>query len=825
MPKTSSSTSVKKPAAKKAARKTVVKKTIRKTTVGKTGVKTIVAGKIVRKPVAATPEPPKRSRARVLNEHPGNLAADPHDHAANEAIATRSARRTPPCKPRKLTATDIAAVPPSADTPAGSMVARVSDAIERELSKIERIVGNPSRLYPAQRIETESRARVLASLARTLKEVGCPAVDKGANQPSAFPDARSIEGTIPYFSNGQRDDLIQRRYIEAVIAAFDPAFGADVLNPVSPVYGGRMVDVSGLHLWTWDARPYPVFPAAEDVWSDGPNWQTGHWLTGRLGAAPLDALVGTILDDANVAGARTDNLRESCDGYVIDRPMSPRAAIDPLAMAYAFDATVAGGELTFVQRGAPPVAEIDEDELVDPQKGALARLTRGQETELPREVSFGFTDGAADYRRSAVTSRRLVGGSNRTLHSDFAVITDDAAATRRADIWLQDLWAGRESIELSLGMKRLSLAPGDVIGVTVNARRRLFEISELVDTQSRQVKARSIDPEVFSVPLFAPRVKPPMIPPALGPVQALVLDLPSIDSSEPPVLTRLAILADPWPGSVAVWRSTDGLSFEKAATALVPSIIGETLDPLPAGPTSCWHRSGEMRVALYGRALASIADARVLDGANAAAVLNASGVWEILQFANAELVGDKTYKLSRLLRGQAGSEYAIADPLPAGSPFVLLDDHVVTIARGLSALDRAIDLRIVATGRSHDDPSALALTMTPQPFALMPLSPVHVKAVRAGDGIHVSWIRRTRRDGDNWGVEVPLGEDTEAYTLDILSGTSVVRSMSSAAPSVLYANADELADFGTPQPSLHGRVSQMSSTVGRGHPAEFTLTL
>ena len=658
-----------------------------------------------------------------------------------------------------------------------------------------------------------------------LTEVGCPAVDKGANQPSAFPDARSIEGTVPYFSNGQRDDLIQRRYLEAVIAAFDPDFGAAMLNPVSPVYGGRMLDVSGLHLWTWDARPYPVFPAAEDVWGDGPNWQTGHWLTGRLGAAPLDALVGAILDDANVTDARTDNLRESCDGYVVDRPMSPRAAIDPLAMAYAFDATVAGGDLTFVQRGAPPVAEIDEDEMVDPQKGALARLTRGQETELPRKISFGFTDGAADYRRSAVTSRRLVGGSNRTLHSDFAVITDDAAATRRADIWLQDLWAGRESAEFSLGMKALALAPGDVIGVTINARRRLFEISELVDTQSRQVKARSIDPEVFSVPLSAPRVKPPAIPPALGPVQALVLSLPGIDSSEPPVLTRLAIFADPWPGSVTVWRSADGLSFEKAATAFAPSIIGETLDPLPAGPTSRWDRGSEARVMLYGGALASVADARVLDGANAAAVLNASGEWEILQFANAELVDDKTYKLSRLLRGQAGSEYAIANPLPAGSPFVLLDDHVATIARGLGALDRAIDLRIVATGRSHDDPSALALTVIPQPTALLPLSPVHVKAVRGGDGIHVSWVRRTRRDGDNWTVEVPLGEDTEAYTLDILSGSSVVRSISSALPSVLYASADELADFGTPQSSLHGRVSQMSSTVGRGHPAEFTLTL
>lgn len=658
-----------------------------------------------------------------------------------------------------------------------------------------------------------------------LTELGCPAVDKGANQPSAFPDARSIEGTVPYFSNGQRDDLIQRRYIETIIAAFDPEFGAGELNPISPVYGGRMIDISGLHLWTWDARPYPVFPAATDVWSDGPNWQTGHWLTGRLGAAPLDALVGTILNDAEVEGARTDSLRESCDGYVIDRPMSPRAAIDPLAMAYGFDATVAGGELTFIQRGAAPVAEIAEDDLVDNAKDALARLTRGQETELPREMSFGFTDGSADYRRSAVTSRRLVGGSNRTLHSDFAVVTDDASATRRADIWLQDLWAGRESVALSLGMKALTLTPGDVVGVTINARRRLFEISELVDTTSRQVKARSIDPEVFSVPLFAPRVKPPAIPPALGPVQALVLDLPSIDASEPPVLTRLAIFAEPWPGSVTVWRSTDGLSFEKAATAFAPAIIGETLDVLPAHPTGCWDRGSGTRVALYGGALASVTEARVLGGANVAAVLNPAGTWEILQFANAELVDEKTYTLSQLLRGQAGSDYAIADPLPAGSPFVLLDDHLVTIARGLDALDRAIDLRIVATGRSHDDPSALSLTVTPQATALMPLSPVHVTAAREGGGIRVSWVRRTRRDGDNWGVEVPLGEDSEAYTLDIMSGASVVRSILCATPSMLYASADELSDFGAPLTTLHGRVSQMSSTVGRGYAREFTLTL
>jgi hypothetical protein len=586
-----------------------------------------------------------------------------------------------------------------------------------------------------------------------------------------------------------------------------------------------MIDVSGIHLWTWDARPYPVFPAAIDVWSDAPNWQTGHWLTGRLGGAPLDALVGALLEDSGITGVETGALREGCDGYVVDRPMTPRAMIEPLALAYAFDATPIEGQLSFVPRGGAPVAEIAEDDLVLPDKGAPATLTRGQETELPREISFGFTDGAADYRRSAVTSRRLVGGSRRTVHTDLAIVTSDAAATRRADIRLQDLWAGRESVTFGLGMERLHLAPGDVVGLTLGGRRRLFEISELIDAEQRQVRARGIDPDIFSVPMAQPRQIAPSIPPALGPVQALVLDLPSLDAADPPVLTRLAVFADPWPGSVTIWRSADGLSFAKAAVALAPGVIGETLDPLPAGPSSRWDHGGRVRVRLYGGALASQGDASVLNGANAAAVLNTDGEWEILQFANATLTGERTYELSRLLRGQAGSEYAIAGPLPVGAPFVLLDDHVIPLARGLTALDRAIDLRIVASGHSHHDPSALALTVVPQATALMPLSPVHARARRDGDGVHLTWIRRTRRDGDAWGVEVPLGEDAEAYEVDILNGSEVVRTLSSALPAALYASADELADFGAAQTSLTIRVCQLSSTIGRGHPAEFTLTI
>lgn len=657
-----------------------------------------------------------------------------------------------------------------------------------------------------------------------LTEIGCPAVDKGANQPSVFPDPKSAESGLPYFSNGRRDDLIQRRYLEAVLGALDPAFGDAALNPASTVYGGRMLQPDAIHLWTWDARPYPAFPADEDAWSDGANWETGHWLTGRFGSTPLDALVSALLTDSGVGDADTSELGDGPDGYVVDRPMAPRDMLDPLSLAYAFDAAEQNGALHFRQRGGMPVVAIEEEDLVLPEDAAPATLTRAQESDLPREVTIGFTNIGSDYQRAAANSRRLVGGSTRTAHADLAIVADDSEAERRAEIWLQDLWAGRESASFALPPSLLALELGDIAALTVNGRQRLLEIREISDTESRAITARSIDPEVFDLPLAPPRRRVPPVPAALGPVHALVLDLPALSAAQPTVLTRLAVFADPWPGPVAAWSSLDGLSYSRAGLALAPNIVGETLDTLQSGPTARWHRAS-FRVQLYGGALASVSDSALFAGANAAAVRRADGAWEVIQFANAELVGEGTYLLSRLLRGQAGSEWAMGAPLAVGAPFVLLDDAVMPIARGLDALERTLQLRVIAAGRDHGDPAALALSATPQATALMPLAPVHVRARRDGSGVTFSWIRRTRFDGDGWAAEVPLGEDNERYAVDILSGADVVRTLETVAPTALYVAADEIADFGSPQTSLHVRVTQLSATVGRGFAADVFLTL
>ncbi|HWK88178.1 MAG TPA: glycoside hydrolase/phage tail family protein [Xanthobacteraceae bacterium] len=649
-----------------------------------------------------------------------------------------------------------------------------------------------------------------------LTEAGCPAVDKGANQPNVFPDPKSAAAGLPYFSNGRRDDLIQRRYLEAAIAQFDPAFGAaEADNPSGET--SRMLDPGGIHIWTWDARPYPAFPLALDVWSDGPNWDTGHWLTGRLGGAPLDDLVVEILLGYGIDNFDASALRGNADGYVIDRPMSARAALESIAQAFAFNAIEEGDLIRFRPRGGKPVATITAGDLIAQDNRPDCRIVRAQETELPNEITLGFTEVSGDFHRAAVRSRRLVGSSRRESSADLALIMSDAVAERAAEIWLQDLWAGRESMEFSLGASHAALTPGDIVTLDLRGRTQLIEINGIVDAEARSISARSIDPEIFSVPARVPRSGSVAVPAAYGPPYVIALDVPQIDDEAEPALQLLAVQASPWPGAEAVWRASGG-GFERVALATMPAIVGETLDAFAAGPTARWDNGNAVRVRLAAGMLSSADDLKLLNGANAAAIRTPIG-WEVFQFGTAELVAENTYILSRLLRGQLGTEWAMGDPAPVGSAFVLLDRSLVATARGADFMGRSFDFRVGAANLDVGSDSMTGFSAAVGNAALMPWSPCHVRGVRTGEGIAMSWIRRTRKGGDNWDtVEVPLGEDTEAYRIEILSGDEVVRAAETASSQFSYAAADEIADFGAPQSELTVRIRQLSAVAGAGRP-------
>jgi GTA TIM-barrel-like domain/Putative phage tail protein len=259
-----------------------------------------------------------------------------------------------------------------------------------------------------------------------LLECGGPAVDRGGNGPNVFPDPRSSEGGVPPFSRGMRDDLAQSRLIAATLDRFDPAASGftAAANPVSALYGARMVDPERCYLWAWDARPFPAFPDHADIWADSDNWQTGHWLNGRLEGMPADDLLRAILAEFGVTvGAFA--LSGFADGYVIDRPMSARACIEPLADLFGFDALTRGAELLFRRRGQAAAAVLSDLNLALGRDGQGATRARRQASELPAALTLGFVDAEQDYRQGAVRATVSDGASRREA-------TVEIAARRRA---------------------------------------------------------------------------------------------------------------------------------------------------------------------------------------------------------------------------------------------------------------------------------------------------------------------------------------------------------------------------------------------------------
>ena len=651
-----------------------------------------------------------------------------------------------------------------------------------------------------------------------LTEIGCPAVDRGANAPNVFVDPKSSESALPPFSRGFRDDLMQARALEAIIGYYDPAIGGDGANPVSRIYGGRMVDVSRIHVWAWDARPFPAFPAQSGLWRDAANWELGHWLNGRIEGAPIDRLVDALAQESlssplSVAGA----IDGFVDGFALDRVISTRAAVEPLCAMFGFDALMSAGVLRLKRRADANALALGQDDLVPDRDGRLAHLTRAQDSETPSELSLSFIDGARDYRPTSVLSRRVEGYSKRQTQAEVAVVMDRGEARRRADVWLQDLWIGRETVTFRVRPNLIALEAGDAVTLDVDGAPRLFRVTRITDGAERTMQARAFDPLVYDAPpAFTPMVATAS-PRLAGPAYPIVLDL-GIDKDGSNTLQHLAVFADPWPGALALWRDGGGsFSFQSFLTRC--AIIGDTLDALGPGPVSRIDHGASLRVQVRGGALASVSLTQMLGGANIGALKGPDGAWEIFGFAGAELVADGVYRLSTLLRGLGGEEYLAQRTLASGALFVLLDEAVAPLVAGLAQLGSANAWRVGPADRDYADAACVAFESTAGGKALTPYAPARVLASRSSAGVIFSLLRRSRRDGDAWQLlDIPLGEDIEAYDLDILRNGAVVRTIAMTSASAISPAAQETLDFGSAQSAFDVQAYQKSAAVGRGFP-------
>ncbi|WP_374513165.1 glycoside hydrolase/phage tail family protein [Brevundimonas sp.] len=633
-----------------------------------------------------------------------------------------------------------------------------------------------------------------------LTEFGCAAVDRGGNAPNLFLDPKSAESALPPSSTGARDDRMQRRALEAVLAHFAAN------NPVSPVYGGPML--AAADAWCWDARPWPAFPGRADVWADASAWRTGHWLNGRL-AGDADDLIAAILR----RGGLTSDMFEvagtpgGVSGYVIDRPMRTRDALAPLVQALGLTLSERGGRVTVRGEEASAIS-LASDGLALPDEGSGVRATRKLETP-PAIVRVRFIDGDREYRTGAESVRNA--GEGDGLDLDLPAVCSGATARRAAARALGV--AGGETLTLHPGpLDALRLEAGDVVSVDLRAGDWRVTRMDLDETPSAV-----LEPVVR--PLAERDDGSPAAPEPVATTGApffRLIEPPPLPGAEADHRPLAVVAADPWTAmQVLAGPAADALTMRGEVEE--PAAVGRLTEPLAPGVRHRWDHANALFLRIEGRAPQSRSADAILAGANALLVEAGEGEWELVQFRWAELVGGDVWRLSGLLRGQQGTAAAGA---PADALCVMLDAQPQRVDSPLAERDLPLVWRAGPLGLPAGGPRFGQAVWAARGAGARPWSPAHVRAAaRMDGGFDLSWIARHRLDGDRWSGEPPLA-DPLRFRVRVLGVGGEMRLFEVAGTQALYPAAEVAADFPDGPDGARFAVSQWGEAWGWGLESE-----
>ena len=562
--------------------------------------------------------------------------------------------------------------------------------------------------------------------------------------------------------------------------------------------------------------------------------------------AQAEITVAAVVSDLIVRCGLSDNqastiaLTEQLRGYAIGTASSGVGALQPLALAYDFDVAEVAGALRCTRRSAAVLGVVMTDDLAGHEGGSerpadAIRWSRGQVTNLPREATITFPDPERDWQKNSQRARRSQGSADSALGTEIAVVLTADEGRRLADRMLWEAWTGMQTanaqtddrwISLEPGRKYLFQTPAGLEPLRVTRKTRGW--NGVIDLDLRRDSDEVYMGSTNGVP--APAPPNPVSLPGLS--QIILLDIPLLlDADEPSETGFYYGVVGSGPG----WRGADVLRsigstgpYENVSPQGRELTLGviEELDAPTGGFDSAtsWDMANVVTVILdrADMELESLSDEEVLAGGNAMFIgdLGDTPSGEIIQFAEADMVAPGVYELSRLRRGQRGTE-AFWSGHSSGDVAVLLEPGSLLRADfGAADLNQERFYKAVSLLTFEVDADAVAFTNTG--VGLRPYAPIQLvaDAVSSGGDVELTWVRRSRI---GW-PEIdppPLAEDEESYRLEILTAGGVVkRSVTLSEPSFDYTAAMQTADFGAPVSTLRWRVAQIGTVFGVGIFAE-----
>ena len=307
---------------------------------------------------------------------------------------------------------------------------------------------------------------------------------------------------------------------------------------------------------------------------------------------------------------------------------------------------------------------------------------------------------------------------------------------------------------------------------------------------------------------------------SIGSTLMRLMDIPILRDSDdgPGFYAGVRGVLSNWGGAIVFESDDDTADFKKIKTFDTPAVFGFTRGVLPSvSNTNTWDYTSSLKLELIGGSLESMDEDEALKGLVGYLIGR-----ELVLCPNVEQISGNVWQLNPpFVRGWRGTECEVGTHAVDETFVVLTQDTIQRINDELSDLNKERMFKAVTSGMSLD--SAQIKKFTDTGVSLMPWSVVDIEGVFDGsNNIIITWKRRSRifgRNGRDF-FDPPLGEDTEAYEIDILSDDekTVKRTLNATSETVTYTIADQTTDFGgAKEHNLHVKIYQMSAQVGRGH--------
>jgi hypothetical protein len=628
--------------------------------------------------------------------------------------------------------------------------------------------------------------------------------------------------------------------------------GAAKLLKIHPVTGAfeSSFDLQPANLAISNWAPFNGF-----TYFDGALWGGSQSSSGTLGIDPVFGIVeirigilpecytvaevqaavcercGLSSSQYDVSGL-TSITREVCS-FPWSQVSPGREPTERLMSAYYYECTVSD-KIYFRARGGAPVATLAYEELGAASEGSEPgnplTLKLANDIELSAQIALTYPNLANDYQADTQYTDRLISATPGTVKAvQLALGFEPGEAKAVATSMLLDQVLALVTTQLNFLGYHCAIEPTDVVTATGAdgstyrlriVRKRdsypLISCDAVLDDASILTNLGITDLDYDSSTEVA------------SPVSTVleILDINILRDADDDPGFYLAVkgTGTPYAGS-SVWKSTNAIDYTRIETINESTVIGETTTAMGnwTGPRIV-DELNSVTVDVGAGTLSSTTRDLLLD-----TPINAMWIGgEIVQFRTATLVSPGVYTLTGLLRGCRGTEFAMTGHI-AGERAILLRTagirrHVLSNAEvGLSRHYKGVTL-----GRALS--SATAEAFTGNAVGLKPFSVFDLRASRDGSNdITFTWQRRSRlsvRTIGELGINVPLGEASEAYELDIIgpgSPTAVVRTISAATTTAGYTAAQQISDGITPGNPVTVRVYQISESVDRGYVYEATV--